>query len=118
MKRLYGAVCTAIFLVVAGHGQGVKANSYAEYGAKNTFSVFADYSNDSSHIFIGQEQNRKIVGLGAGYSLRLAHQRFFDFSYEAEVRPLYFVRDPFVLGTETFVFSGLPPVIGPTNSSF
>lgn len=118
MKRLYGVVCTTIFSIVAGHAQGVKASSYAEYGAKNTFSVFADYSNDSSHIFIGQEQNRKIVGLGAGYSLRLAHKRFFDFSYEAEVRPLYFVRDPFVLGTETFVFSGLPPVVGPTGGSF
>jgi hypothetical protein len=115
MKRLYFVVC-AVFLVATSQAQGVKAGSYAEYGAKTTFSVFADYSNDSSHIFIGQEQNRRIVGLGGGYSLRLAHLRYFDFAYEAEVRPLYFVRDPVVSGTSMVVFTGIPsttPFTGP-----
>jgi hypothetical protein len=111
MKQLYLVVCAAIFLGVAAQAQSVKASSYAEYGAKNTFDFFADYSNDSSHIFIGQEQNRRIAGLGAGYSLRLAHKRFFDFSYEAELRPLYFVRDPVVSGTSTVVLTGFPSTI-------
>src|ERR1700679_3403648 len=116
MKRLCVAICGAIFFVAAGHAQGVQSRPDADYSRKNIFSVFADYSNDSSHIFIGQEQNRKIAGLGAGYSLRLAHLRYFDFSYEAEVRPLFFVRDPVVSGTSTVVFTGIPitlPFTGP-----
>jgi hypothetical protein len=109
MKQLYLVVCAAMFAAMAGQAQGVKADSYADYGAKQTVSVFADYSNDSSHIFLGQEQNRKIVGLGAGYSWRLAHKRSFDFSYEAEVLPLYFVRDPVVSGISVVSLSGTPP---------
>ena len=107
MRQLFFAAFAALLLQTCVRAQGVKPET--EYGRKNTFSVFADYSNDSSHIMLGQEQNRKIAGIGAGYSWRLAHIRLFDFSYELEVRPLYVVRDPVVAGTSTVVIvSGNP----------
>ncbi|HEY4354589.1 MAG TPA: hypothetical protein VGN16_02495, partial [Acidobacteriaceae bacterium] len=71
MRPLFFAACAALLLPGCVRAQGADG----EYGRRNTFSVFADYSNDSSHIFLGQEENRKIAGLGAGYSLRLAHKR-------------------------------------------
>src|SRR5580704_13223550 len=109
MKQLLFAACAALLLQTCAHAQGVKPET--EYGRRNTFSVFADYSNDSSHIIIGQEENRKIGGVGVGYSLRLAHKELFDFSYEAELRPLTMLRDPVVEGNSTVLIFGSPIVI-------
>jgi len=110
MRRLWFGGLAATVLAIAGQAQGVALRPEAEYGAKKTISVFVDYSNDSSHIFLGQEQNRKIAGIGVEYSLRLAHLRHFDFSYEADLLPLTFVRDPVVSGVSTVVITGIPPV--------
>src|ERR1700749_2129434 len=103
MKRLCVAACAALLLPMCVRAQNIGARPETEYGRRNTFSVFADYSNDSSHIIIGQEENRKIGAIGIGYSLRLAHKEFFDFSYEPELRPLTMLRDPVVSGTNTVV---------------
>jgi len=109
MRQLLFAACAALVLQTNVRAQ--KVTPETEYGRRNTFSVFADYSNDSSHIIIGQEENRKIAALGIGYSLRLAHKEFFDFSYEPELRPLTLLRDPVVSGISTVVVDGNPTVI-------
>lgn len=98
-----------------------------EYSHARAWNVWASYSNDSSHIYIGQEANRKIASLGAGYGWRLAHKKSFDFMWEVEVRPLNFIRDPYVKGVVTTVqtsgppnYPGLPysgPFEGPTRSN-
>jgi hypothetical protein len=106
MKRLLGLVCAVLFLAGAAEAQ-----MDSQYSRKNTFGVFVNYSNNSSHIIIGQERNRKIAGIGAAYSRRLAHKASFDFTYEAEVRPVTFLRDPVVTGTSTFTIQGFPTVI-------
>jgi len=111
MRQFFVAACAALLLQTRVQAQSVRANPETVYGRRNTLSLFADYSNDSSHIIIGQEENRKIAGLGVGYSLRLAHKRYFDFSYEAELRPLTMLRDPVVSGTNTVVVFGSPTVI-------
>jgi hypothetical protein len=110
MRLSFLAACAALLVPTCAWAQ----NPDLQYGRKNTFSVFTDYSNDSSHIFLGQEENRKIAALGVGYSRRLAHKRLFDFTYEAEIRPLTFVRDPFVTGTTSVVVQNFP--IGVTGS--
>lgn len=109
MKRIYLVVLLVGFFATCIRAQ--KVTPETEYGRRNTFSVFADYSNDSSHIIIGQEENRKIGGAGVGYSLRLAHKEFFDFSYEAELRPLTMLRDPVVSGNATVQVLGNPKTI-------
>jgi len=93
---------------MGAHGQGVKSDADLRYGSRTVISVFADYSNDSSHMFLGQEQNRKIGGLGVSYARRLKATRMAAWTYEAEVRPLNFVRDPIVSGVATLTLQGTP----------
>ena len=57
------------------------------YSRLNTFSGFFEYSNDSSHIILGQAENRKIGAIGFQYQRRLVHRRLLDFSFTAEARP-------------------------------
>jgi len=109
MRQLLFAACAALLLQTCAWAQQVMPGR--EYGRKNTFSIFAEYSNDSSHIIIGQEENRKIAGVGIGYSLRLAHKEFFDFSYEPELRPFTILRDPVASGVSTVVVDGNPTAI-------
>jgi len=115
MRQLFFAACAALLLQTCVRAQSVKPET--EYGRRNTFSVFADYSNDSSHIIIGQEENRKIGAIGIGYSLRLAHKKHFDFSYEPELRPVTLLRDPVVSGTSTVTVFGNPVITDTLPSS-
>jgi hypothetical protein len=79
------------------------------FGAINTFSVFGEYSNDSSHILLGGAEDRKLLNFGAGYSRRLFTTRFMDFRYMAELRPVVLVGDP--LTKYTIVQTAPPPTM-------
>jgi opacity protein-like surface antigen len=70
------------------------------YSRLNTFSAFAEYSNDSSHIILGQTPNRKIGALGFQYQRRLVHRRPLDLYYEAEIRPAMLESDPVLVSTQ------------------
>jgi hypothetical protein len=41
------------------------------YSRSNTFSIFTEYSNDSSHIILGASEDRKLAALGVSYSRRV-----------------------------------------------
>lgn len=84
---------------------GVQAQ---EYSHAHAWNVWASYSHDSSHIYIGQEANRKIASLGAGYGWRLVHKKSYDFMWEVEVRPVNFLRDPYTVGTALVYTTGNP----------
>lgn len=79
----------------------------------NTFSAFAEYSNDSSHIFLGTSANRKIGGIGATYARRLWSNPVFSWQYLVEVRPILVESDP--IETQTITPLGIAT---PTNSNF
>jgi len=64
------------------------------YTRKNTYGVFAAYSNDSSHIYWGTASSRKLATLGLSYDRRLFHNRLINFQYSAELLPLFFESDP------------------------
>jgi opacity protein-like surface antigen len=66
----------------------------ALYSRRNTFSSFVEYSNDSSHIILGDAENRKIGALGFQYQWRLLNRRLWNFSYTAEMRPGMLESDP------------------------
>ncbi len=76
------------------------------YSRLNTFSGFVEYSNDSTHIILGQAMNRKIGAIGFQYQRRLIHRRVLDFSYEAEVRPAMLESDP----VQSDTFHQLAPI--------
>ncbi len=78
----------------------------------NSFGIFGEYSNDSSHMLLGRAEQRKLLGFGASYGRRILLRPAIDLQYMAEYRPLLFESDPVVLITATFT-----PAMG-TPSSF
>jgi len=85
-------VCLSLLCLPAfADAQEVGDSSFSRL---NTFSIVGEYSNDSSHIFLGRAENRKIGDIGVQYQRRLAHRRAFDFSYMAELRPAVVESDP------------------------
>ena len=81
----------------------------------NTFTVFGEFSNDSSHIILGATPNRKLVGIGGQYERRILQDRFLRWSYMAEFRPFIMSSDPTANSTEYITYDGLTS--GPLNSS-
>src|ERR1700689_938768 len=77
----------ALFLVASTPlAQSSDTNPF--FARKNTFSVFGAYSNDSSHILLGQAENRKLVDIGAGYARRLYVNRIVNWQYSFEILPV------------------------------
>jgi hypothetical protein len=65
-------------------------------GGTHSFGFSTSYSADSSHILIGNAEQRRIWTLGAEYT-HLLHQT--SHLYEASVMPLFEETDPTVAGT-------------------
>lgn len=81
-------------LATAAHSFSQALPATPSYGAVNTFSIFSEYSNDSSHMLLGISQDRHLLNIGASYSRKLFATRFFDFRYMAELRPVVLIGDP------------------------
>ncbi len=75
----------------------------------NTFSVGAEYSNNSNHVLLGRAYGRRLAGLDLTYSRRLLRLRALDWIYDAELRPLSFLQDPVSTTTQTVQFAGQAP---------
>jgi hypothetical protein len=56
-------------------------------GSKNTFGVTVEYSNDSSHIVLGDAENVKLGAVGIEYQRKLIANRHLVWSYAMEFRP-------------------------------
>ena len=69
------------------------------FSRKNTFSFFAAYSNDSSHILLGDAANRKLLDFGAGYNRRLFFNRIVNWQYSGELVPVALESDPLEVET-------------------
>jgi len=67
-------------------GQSSDANPF--FARKNTLSVFGAYSNDSSHILMGDAENRKLLEVGAAYGRRLFFNRIVNWQYNGEILPV------------------------------
>ena len=66
----------------------------APYARKNSFGVLAAYSNDSSHILLGDAERRKLLNIGVSYSRRLLLTRFGTWAYDGELLPVTLESDP------------------------
>lgn len=86
-----------------------------EFSRKNGWTIFAEYSNTSSHLLMGASRQRELVTLGGAYTRRVARFRSSQLSYQAEVRPVVFESDP--LQTTTTVYSSQGPA-GTTTETF
>jgi hypothetical protein len=73
------------------------------YVRKNSFSVFGEYSNDSSHMLMGISQNRKLATFGFGYTRRIFLRPYLNLQYLAELRPVVMESDPVTTITDSYV---------------
>lgn len=81
----------------------VVAQEPSRFGGIWSYGVSGTYSPDSSHILIGDSEQRRVWTLGGEYSHVLRQGPWFRFDYEASVMPVWEERDPTVTGTEFFV---------------
>jgi hypothetical protein len=70
-------------------------------------SLYAEYANDSSHIWLGGSGSRKLATLGAGYTFRSYANRAVAISYLVEVMPVMLESDPVL---NSFVLNLTSPV--------
>jgi len=87
---------------------GAVAQRAGDFSEKNTWTVFTEYSNTSSHMLMGVARQRKLATLGGSYARRLWRSRVGDFSYLAEVRPMVWESDPTDVDDVTEVFTNPP----------
>jgi len=80
--------------------QGSAAASETPYSSLNTWSFFGEYSPNSSHIFLGVTEKRRLVFLGGEYTRRLRLNGWMGLYYLAQARPLMLESDPVLLGYE------------------
>jgi len=73
------------------------------FGGVWSYGASWTYSPDSSHILIGESEQRQVWTLGGNYSHILSQGPRFRFDYEAAVMPVWEERDPTVTATEFFV---------------
>ncbi len=108
--RLLPLLC----LTLAASAQAPDANPYAR---RNTFTTFAEYSNDSSHIILGSAPDRKLAAAGVQYERRLVASPYLTWSYVAEFRPFLLSSDPVATTAYTVTSTDpkQPPYSG-TNS--
>ena len=101
--------------------QTAPVNPY--YSRVNTFGILAAYSNDSSHILMGQAENRKLLNFGAIYSRRLFQNHIMNWQYSAEVLPVALESDPVDHLVEVFTspfsatVTGNNATVGPCHNS-
>jgi hypothetical protein len=97
--------------VLCGHAQG------SHFDPTNSYSAFVEYSNDSSHILLGESENRKLVAAGGSYSRKLRGNSVYSWRYQVDVLPLILLRDPSLSTTLTVSPAAGSPIPIPPQSS-
>ncbi len=65
------AFATLVLLFLSASIARAQTGDSSVLSRRNTFTVFAEYSNDSSHILMGVSENRKLAAFGGSYARRL-----------------------------------------------
>lgn len=93
-----GLLIAALLLTTGLQAQSWQPRPEGFWSLPRSWSMFTEYSPDSSHIFLGISQDRVIVAVGASYRLRLQVNRDWELSWTPEIRPLMAESDPVQLG--------------------
>lgn len=86
-----------VFLTLISATATAQATSPAAspyYARTNTFSVFGAYSGDSSHILLGDAENRMLLDIGMAYGRKLHVNRIVNWQYNGEILPVALESDP------------------------
>jgi hypothetical protein len=116
MNRLAcrAVVCICLFSAIKTRAQDLPQSN--QFSRKNTFTLFAEYSNTSSHILLGYARQRTLADFGGAYTRRVVRFWGSDLGYHVEVRPVLFESDPLDIETEFFSVE-YPPPTGTVSST-
>lgn len=84
----------AAVLALPLRAQTETSTPFRDFSLRNGWSVFTEYSPDSTHLFLGVSQDREFFSLGLSYHHRLLLDRMWQLSWTPEVRPLMVESDP------------------------
>jgi hypothetical protein len=90
-------LCLAGLIALAWLAPALRAQTQPEsalHDRANTLGIFAAWSNDSSHILLGQSEQRKILNIGASYNRRIIAGRVVNWQYSGELLPVALESDP------------------------
>lgn len=102
--------CAALFslLLMVAPLSAQSGQAAPVFSRLNSFAAFGEYSNNSSHILLGNARQRKLLDFGVSYSLRILLRPLVDVQYIAEARPLILESDPVVNVAQTVTFPNDP----------
>ena len=87
-------ILASIVLFAAAASAQTRKESSILRADQQLFGIFTAYSNDSSHILLGEAEDRKLLAFGASYSRRLILNHSVNFQFNAELMPLVLEGDP------------------------
>jgi hypothetical protein len=103
----------ALLCAAAAHAQKEPTAEHRYYAPLNSVAAFAEYSNSSSHIILGDDRQRKFAGVTLAYQRAISATRWMAWNYIAEISPLLFESDPTLAGrTLTLTMNGQTQVYG------
>lgn len=73
-----------------------------------SISLFAEYSNTSSRMMIGEAGGRKLVAVGGSYNRLISTHRTFAYRYSVDVRPMVLIGDPYLRIDAVYRVAGQP----------
>lgn len=86
--------CLAPLLTLPLAAQTETSPPFRDYSLRTGWSLFTEYSPDSTHLFLGVSQDRQFFSLGLAYHHRLLLNRAWQLSWTPEIRPLMVESDP------------------------
>jgi hypothetical protein len=95
-----GLLCAA-----SARGQTEHITEQRYYAPLNSVAAFAEYANSSSHIILGDDRQRKFVGVTLAYQRAISATHWMAWSYSAEISPLLFESDPTLAGRRLTVIA-------------
>jgi hypothetical protein len=105
LDRLLLFLSAALVFPALARAQAPSLPVEQPYAFHHSWSIFSEYSPDSSHIFLGFSQQRKFFNIGGAFTQRLFLKKYVGLSYMAEIKPLMLESDP-VLKELTTTLSG------------
>jgi hypothetical protein len=96
-------LCVLLLCVGAARGQTrhVVQQRIGEpryYAPLNSVAAFVEYSNSSGHIILGDDRQRKFLGVALAYQRGISATHWMAWDYSAEIRPLLLESDPVLVG--------------------
>jgi Lipid A 3-O-deacylase (PagL) len=89
--------------MLAAMARAQTTNEHRYYAPLNSVAAFGEYSNSSSHIILGDDRQRKFLGVALAYQRGISATHWMAWNYSAEIRPLLLESDPTLDGQRVTV---------------